>query len=933
MPSSRQKKLIKFLATYVGIPCLVIVICASIIYYLVDWEGYKARIVNYAKLLTEHELQINGELEISMFPQLTIDIRDIHLKNSKSRTAEHLLSIDQAVIKYSYWELLKGNNQVSYVELGDTKLVVENHTTRKNVDWLQTIFLKSRHQQIASQPFEVSVKNATVVLMSGHDERPVRRIIPLGKMDVKAGSSQGPFEIAGGKQKSIGDGYNYTLNIGEGADYAPVNFSFQSPGIDISYGGKVRIENDEPYAEGQLDAQIQRGVHRLADSFFYGMLPADNGVAAEDTSIKADVTLHRNNITFKSFQLEDAAASLHGEVDVSISSITHITPRLEIERLNVDLLMGNVANEQAEGLFGASSVLQEGGIGYRPSRRNESYSRSQDEAFSSDVYMDMRLNIKEMQFNKETIRNMTLNAEFDHRRVVVRNMVVDNLPGKTRLEISGNETEGGSEAAQENIFNGNAYIKGDNFKELAEWIGYDVKMLESQKDKAFSLVSQFVVKEADIHFVSMNAHVGDVDAIGQLKLSFTPEGLDLSGAYNVKVLNVDSFMGGAKKEEDAIDIGTSVEHLDFLRNLDVYFNNFALAINTPELTFNNREYQNFSVSAYLKNAVLTLRNLRFESNDFGKGVANIVLDNTELRPDITVDAHFNKMNVTDLVALLDDDSDPSRYESMLIRQVPSRWSQKLFNFDELGNYTVRGTLAFDTFMVADVEFSNVKANVATLDNELKINSLSTNIGEAKLEAKGVVGVVLPSLSMTFEGVNLDAEEVLDHLFGMNRVKGKFSTSGSINMGGFSMQQWVSSMQGAVNFVSRDVTLDGFDLLLLSRKLPNLKSIKETRYWAHKSLSGGQTRVDYVAGTINFLEGEGTIKRTELSHPLIDSSYFEASLDLDQWMLNSKAYFEVKLEGGKVPVALSVDGDIDRPLVFWDKKGIEEFWARNFFRRY
>ncbi len=225
----------------------------------------------------------------------------------------------------------------------------------------------------------------------------------------------------------------------------------------------------------------------------------------------------------------------------------------------------------------------------------------------------------------------------------------------------------------------------------------------------------------------------------------------------------------------------------------------------------------------------------------------------------------------------------------------------------------------------------------TIGNEdIAVEAFRGKIFGGTLEASGTMGIEHPSLNMVFSLAPAQLQSILKALVGYDGISGDIAASGSIAMTGYTVRQWVSSLQGTINLALRGVEAQGFDIDLLSRKIPTLPTIKEIRYWTHRILSSGSSKLDYASGPATINNGVLTLKGLKLNQRLLQGSTLDMQFDLPAWMVNLKANLRVAATesgpGGSVlPLTLSVSGDVDRPLVTWDKQGIEKYWEQKFFR--
>ncbi len=112
-----MKKLLKLLAWLVG--ALVVLLLALIIVLplLIDPNDYKPDITRLVQDKTGRELQIQGDIELSVFPWLGVELPALSLSNAVGFDAPHMLAIKQLDVRAKLLPLLRGELEVGTVVL------------------------------------------------------------------------------------------------------------------------------------------------------------------------------------------------------------------------------------------------------------------------------------------------------------------------------------------------------------------------------------------------------------------------------------------------------------------------------------------------------------------------------------------------------------------------------------------------------------------------------------------------------------------------------------------------------------------------------------------------------------------------------------------------------------------------------------------------
>ncbi len=98
-----MKKIVIFFISLIAL----IFISVLLIPKFIDWNIIKPKIAAAVKESTGRDLTINGDIEVSIFPDLEFSVADIHLSNGSGMTEVEMMSIGSVVGKVSLMPLLK----------------------------------------------------------------------------------------------------------------------------------------------------------------------------------------------------------------------------------------------------------------------------------------------------------------------------------------------------------------------------------------------------------------------------------------------------------------------------------------------------------------------------------------------------------------------------------------------------------------------------------------------------------------------------------------------------------------------------------------------------------------------------------------------------------------------------------------------------------
>lgn len=117
-----MKKLLKLLAWLVGALVALVVALAIVLPLLIDPNDYKDDLTRLVQEKTGRELLIRGDIELSVFPWLGVELPDVSLSNAAGFEAPHMLAIKQLDVRAKLLPLLRGELEVGTLVLHGLQL-------------------------------------------------------------------------------------------------------------------------------------------------------------------------------------------------------------------------------------------------------------------------------------------------------------------------------------------------------------------------------------------------------------------------------------------------------------------------------------------------------------------------------------------------------------------------------------------------------------------------------------------------------------------------------------------------------------------------------------------------------------------------------------------------------------------------------------------
>lgn len=115
-------KLLKILLSIVTILVALVVVAAIVLPMVVDPNDFKPQIVSAVQEKTGRTLEIDGDIGLSVFPWLGLELGAVRLGNAAGFDAPYMVSMDSAQVRVKLMPLLKKQLEVDTVQLAGLKL-------------------------------------------------------------------------------------------------------------------------------------------------------------------------------------------------------------------------------------------------------------------------------------------------------------------------------------------------------------------------------------------------------------------------------------------------------------------------------------------------------------------------------------------------------------------------------------------------------------------------------------------------------------------------------------------------------------------------------------------------------------------------------------------------------------------------------------------
>jgi AsmA protein len=129
------KKAIKIVAILLGIVILGVVLLAIAVPLLIDPNDYKDELVQAVKEHTGRELKVEGDIDLSIFPWLGVEMEQVSFANAPGFGQEPFAQVASAGVKIKVLPLLSREVVVDTIHMDGLRLnLVTNRTGKTNWD-------------------------------------------------------------------------------------------------------------------------------------------------------------------------------------------------------------------------------------------------------------------------------------------------------------------------------------------------------------------------------------------------------------------------------------------------------------------------------------------------------------------------------------------------------------------------------------------------------------------------------------------------------------------------------------------------------------------------------------------------------------------------------------------------------------------------------
>jgi AsmA protein len=295
-------KLLKIILGLVGLLVIVLVIAAIVLPMVIDPNDYKDDIASTVKRQTGRTLSIEGDLSLSVFPWLGVDIGPTQISNAAGFDAPYMARMEAVQVRVKLLPLLRKQLEVGAVRLDGLRLNLGKNKQGQS-NWADiTAHLEKENKQ-SQQPGAGSDKTGDTSTTNALDHLAIGGIkVSDAQLHWDDRSTQSRYEI---------NELSFTTGAIEPGEAFALDMNFKVAATQPPVNGQFELSGDILVAAG-LDAVTITGAAFGLD-MEGDAVPGGELTAAMTTDIKLD--LAAQTLSMPAIKLDVLGLDISGRVD------------------------------------------------------------------------------------------------------------------------------------------------------------------------------------------------------------------------------------------------------------------------------------------------------------------------------------------------------------------------------------------------------------------------------------------------------------------------------------------------------------------------------------------------------------------------------------------------------------------------------------------
>ncbi len=468
--------------SYAGLALALLVAALLIVPGFLDWSGYAGVIEEEAEAITGREVEITGDVRISLLPSPELRLGGLTIANAPGGSEPAMLTVDSMTAEIGVAALFRGEFAVDRLTLDHPSLVLER-TPDGRSNWKFVTREDRAGGDVQVSIGEIAFANGVITMRNLGFEEPVRFTDVQGL--VSAQGLNGPYR-AKGTLTAWNAPASFAVAIGEvqgdKAFQANAGLTFQDAEADLR--GIVTGRGPELRFDGALSAGVRPALSEHLAAL----------TAGQPLTLKAGLVATGDSVTFREVDGTAGAVKLTGEVSVETGQELRANADLNLNRLDLAALEAAGVALNAVGVESAVSAL----VQYLPEG-------------------DYTVAVADVRLPDSRLSDVSLVASVAGDSISVTDARA-LLPGNTSAGV-----EGVLASSEEGpYFSGDIAIESGAADELAAWLagGEVPPVVTAQGLEALSLTSGIFLTPRRFSLDRLDATAGETSLKGQIASTF-----------------------------------------------------------------------------------------------------------------------------------------------------------------------------------------------------------------------------------------------------------------------------------------------------------------------------------------------------------------------------------------------------------------------------
>ena len=603
----------------IGVLLVLLVVAVLVGPSFFDWNKYKGEITAKAREATGRDLNIDGDISLSILWTPTLSVKKVRFANVAGGSAPDMATLESLDVRLAFAPLdwIGGKFQVERIDLEQPTIVLERLADGR-ANW------QFEHAAGAASAAgggggggpdirldDIRIANGTLIYRdakTGGEQK-----IESLNAELGATSLRGPFR-ADGNLSFKGVPVMFKLGAGAlGAD-APARIEAEvglaKTDTTFKFSGTV-ASAPELAVKGRLDL----GTHNLALTLD-SLVPGTSGglpIAVDKPfQIAGDVGYAggAGEIQNLTVALEDTTAT--GSVKFTPGTPAKAEAKLGLNRLDLDKLLASMAAAPG-GTAASAPTAKAGGF-----------------SLPQDIDASLAVAVAAISYRGGVINDARMVAELADGKVNVSEFSA-LLPGGSSFKTAGTVLV--ADGAPK--FDGKLTGKSDNLRGLLEWLHVQLPQVPADRLRTLALDSRVTATPGKLEIAGLNLKLDSSTITGGANIALPQAGrtnLAFGAGLHVDQLNLDAYLpppppqqgaGGAGKKKGGLPVDSLAPLAGINANLD---------LGADTLILNEQTLQGVKLNGTLQDATLTLRELSVQQFAGGKGMLSGTVTNLAGQP-------------------------------------------------------------------------------------------------------------------------------------------------------------------------------------------------------------------------------------------------------------------------------------------------------------